>query len=85
VAAVRGEMPIVPVVISGTRHMLPSLRMLPRFSPIRVDVLPPINPDHESFAKHRELAKLTRKRILAVLDEPDLVGSEKNPPEAVNE
>ncbi len=85
VAAVRGEMPIVPIVISGTRHMLPSLRMLPRFSPIRVDVLPPINPDHESFEKHRELAKLARQRILAVLDEPDLVGSEKNPPGTVNE
>jgi len=78
-------MPIVPIVISGTRHMLPSLRMLPRFSPIRVDVLPPINPDHASFTKHRELANLARQRILAVLDEPDLVGSEKKPPETANE
>ncbi len=85
VAAVRGEMPIVPVVISGTRHMLPSLRMLPRFSRIRLEFLSPINPDHESFAKHRELAKLVRQRILALLDEPDLADKEKSPPETANE
>lgn len=76
VAAVHGQLPVVPAVISGTRYILPANRKLPRFGRIRIDILPPIEPSHESFAEHRELAKTVRKRILAVLDEPDLVGSE---------
>jgi 1-acyl-sn-glycerol-3-phosphate acyltransferase len=75
VAAVRGEMPIVPIVISGTRYVLPASRYLPRYGRIRVDILAPINPDHGSYSNHRELAKTVRKRIIAVLDEPDLVDS----------
>ncbi|MDA0707249.1 MAG: lysophospholipid acyltransferase family protein [Proteobacteria bacterium] len=85
VAAVRGNMPIVPIVISGTRHLLPSEHDLPRFSRLRIDVLPPINPDHPAFANHRELAKLARQRILAVLDEPDLVAEEQTSSGAINE
>ncbi len=76
VAAVRGAMPIVPIVISGTRYMLPASRYLPRYGRIRVDILPPINPDHASYSSHRELAKTVRQRIISVLDEPDLVNSE---------
>lgn len=76
VAAVRGEMPIVPIVISGTRYVMPAGRFLPRYGPIRVTILEPINPDHPSYSSHRELAKAVRKRIIAVLDEPNLVDSE---------
>jgi 1-acyl-sn-glycerol-3-phosphate acyltransferase len=76
VAAVRGEMPIVPIVISGTRYVMPASRYLPRYGRIRVDILPPINPDHASYSSHRELAKTVRQRIISVLDEPDLVNSE---------
>ncbi len=77
VAAIRGNMPVVPVVITGTRHLLPEDRDLPRFGPVRFDILAPINPDHPSFGNHRDLAKLARQRILAVLDEPDLVDSDQ--------
>ena len=73
VAAVRGEMPIVPIVISGTRHMLPANRYLPRYGRIRVDILAPIYPDHDSYATPRELSKHVRRRLLAALDEPDLL------------
>jgi 1-acyl-sn-glycerol-3-phosphate acyltransferase len=76
VAAVRGDMPIVPIVISGTRYVMPASRFLPRYGPIRIDILAPINPDHPSYSSSRELAKAVRKRIIAVLDEPDLVDSE---------
>ncbi len=85
VAAVRGEMPIVPVVISGTRYVLPASRDLPRHGPITIDILAPIFPDHPSYSSHRELAKTVRQSILAVLDEPDLVDAEKNQTEQVNE
>jgi len=73
VAAVRGTMPIVPIVISGTRFVLPANRYLPRYGPIRVDILAAINPDDPSYSSHRELAKTVRQRIITVLDEPDLV------------
>ena len=82
VAAVRGNMPVVPIAISGTRYMLPSERHLPRYNTIRIDILPPIPTDDPSFANHRELAELARQRILAVLDEPDLVATSTKPPGA---
>lgn len=82
VAAVRGNMPVVPIAIYGTRHMLPSERDLPRYGRIRVDILPPIPTDDPSFADHRELAELARQRILAVLDEPDLVANSTQSPGA---
>lgn len=73
VAAVRGSLPIVPVVISGTRHILPADRDLPRYGPIRIDVLPAILPEHPSYASHRELAGHVRQKLLEVIDEPDLL------------
>jgi 1-acyl-sn-glycerol-3-phosphate acyltransferase len=85
VAAVRSKMPVVPIVISGTRHLLPSERDLPRFSRLRIEILAPINPDNPAFANHRDLAKLARQRILAVLDEPDLVVEEHISSGAINE
>lgn len=72
VAAVKGEMAVVPIVISGTRHIMPSNRRLPRFGPIRIEVLAPINKDNPDYAKPRQLAHLARQKILDVLDEPDL-------------
>jgi 1-acyl-sn-glycerol-3-phosphate acyltransferase len=78
VAAVRGRVPIVPIVISGSRYVLPAKRFLPRYGRIRVDILAPVTPDHPSYSHHRELAKTVRERIIAVLDEPDLVDSETN-------
>lgn len=85
VAAVRGNMPIVPIAISGTRHLLPADRDLPRFSRLRIDILAPINPDNPAFSNHRDLAKVARQRILAVLDEPDLVADEQTTPGVMNE
>jgi 1-acyl-sn-glycerol-3-phosphate acyltransferase len=73
VSAVKGEMPIVPVAISGTREMLPAGRFWPWPSRIRIDILPPINPDDPAFENHRLLADTARQRILAVLNEPDLL------------
>lgn len=73
VAAVHGNLPVIPVVISGTRHVLPADRKLPRYGKVQINILEPISPDDPNFANHRDLAKLARQRILAVLDEPDLV------------
>ena len=72
VSATRGNMPIVPIAIAGTREILPAGRMWPRPGRPRIEVLPPITPDDPAFRDHRVLAEKARQQILAVLDEPDL-------------
>jgi 1-acyl-sn-glycerol-3-phosphate acyltransferase len=72
--AARAELPIVPIAIRGTRHILPSGRILPRPGRIHVQVLPPLGPlaglePPAAIAQTRDQA---RARILAALDEPDL-------------
>ena len=79
VAAVRGSLPVVPVAISGTRAMLPAERLLPRRSALTIDILPAIMPDDVGFEHSRTLAESARQRILAVLDEPDLLASGETP------
>ena len=75
VAAVKGSIPVVPIAISGTRRMMPAGRLLPRPSPLRIDILPPIDPSDTAFDDHRVLAEAARQRILTVLDEPDLLAN----------
>jgi len=71
-AAIKAALPVVPVVISGSRRVYPGGHLLPRHGHLRIDVLPPIAPGHPAFASSRELAELARRRILELLDEPDL-------------
>lgn len=75
VAAIRGDLPVVPVAIHGTRTMLSAGRAMPVRTPLIIDIQPPINPDDPDFASSRQLAEASRQRILAVLDEPDLLAS----------
>ena len=72
VAAIKGEMPVVPVVIWGTREMHPGDPKLPKPVPLRLAILPAIAPTDAAFADHRQLAETTRQQIIAVLGEPDL-------------
>lgn len=72
VAATRGEMPVVPVAISGSRFMLPAGRLLPRRGPLRIDILPAIAPGDPEFESSRGLAEAARQRIIAIIGEPDL-------------
>ena len=73
VAAVKGEMPVVPIAISGSRYMLPANHFMPKRGPLTIDILPPIAPGDAEFASSRALAEAARLRILGVLDEPDLL------------
>ncbi len=77
VAAIKGDLPVVPIAISGTRKMLSSGRWLPRPAELVVDVLPAIAPGDENFASHRQLAEAARQQIIAALGEPDLTESDK--------
>ncbi|HVF18154.1 MAG TPA: lysophospholipid acyltransferase family protein [Steroidobacteraceae bacterium] len=71
--AARVGVPVVPVAIRGTRHILPSGRFLPRFGRIDIDILPalpaPAAADPSAVHTVRDQA---RERIVAAVDEPDL-------------
>jgi 1-acyl-sn-glycerol-3-phosphate acyltransferase len=70
-AAVRGGMPVVPVVIRGARRSMPGHSIVPRPGLIEVDILAPL-PSDEPGASADALRDETRRRMLARLDEPDL-------------
>jgi len=79
VAAIKGEMPVVPISIGGSRRMLPAGKFLPRFGPLTIDILPAIAPGDPEFETSRGLAEAARQRILAVLGEPDLLVDDDRP------
>lgn len=69
-AAWRGALPIVPVVMLGARHKLPSGAMLPRPGPLEVRFCTPVA--SETFATTKALMQATRAAMLEQLGEPDL-------------
>lgn len=74
-AANNAGVPVVPVVISGSRHVMPAHTILPRHGHLKIDILNPIDSSEPAYANSKELAELSRQRILEVLDEPDLVNT----------
>jgi 1-acyl-sn-glycerol-3-phosphate acyltransferase len=69
-AAARANLPVVPIVIYGSRAKLPSGSFLPAPGPIRVRICDPVRSSAETSS--RELMARTRRAMLAHLDEPDL-------------
>jgi 1-acyl-sn-glycerol-3-phosphate acyltransferase len=76
-AAVRGGMPIVPVIIHGARRALPNRAVIVRPGRIVVEVLPALPSDGASADSLRDEA---RRLIVARLDEPDLASRRSEPP-----
>ena len=68
--AQRGDLPVVPVVIHGSRRMLPAKHWLPVPSKIEVLIKPQIQSDREQLSPD-ELMRVCRNSILENLDEPD--------------
>jgi 1-acyl-sn-glycerol-3-phosphate acyltransferase len=73
VAAIKADMPVVPVAISGAREMMPSGRLMPRKSDLVIEILPAIAPGDDDYASSRKLAEASRQRIITAIDEPDLL------------
>lgn len=71
-AAIKAELPVVPLAIRGSRRILPARRRMPRRARLELEVLEPIPPGDPSFASSGTLAQNARQRILTVLDEPDV-------------
>ena len=72
-AAQAAGLPIVPVVIDGTRHVLPADRWLPRPGPLKVTYLPRLDADQGDAAS---LARTAHAAIAERLDEPRIVAPE---------
>ena len=79
VAAMKSDMPVIPIAIHGSRAFLPHGAFLPRRRPMTIEILPAIGPGDSAYANSRTLAEESRQRILAVLDEPDLVADDDKP------
>jgi len=75
-AAIKGELPIVPVAIRGARKIVPPKSLWPRQGSLQIDFLQPIEPFDSAYESSAELAEATRQKILEVLDEPDLLLSD---------
>lgn len=71
-AASRGDMPVVPAVIHGTRRAMPNRALLVRPGRVRVEILEPLEASPRGAATVDELRRETRRRIAVRLDEPDL-------------
>jgi 1-acyl-sn-glycerol-3-phosphate acyltransferase len=69
-AAARAKLPVVPIVIYGARHKLPSGSLLPAPGPLRVRICDPVHTAEQPSA--RVLMQVTRQAMLVHLDEPDL-------------
>lgn len=74
-AAISADVPLVPVVIGGSRQILQSETMLPKHGHLRIDILEPVDPSDPAFESRQSLSQLARQRILSVLDEPDLLSN----------
>ena len=73
VTASKSALPVVPVVIAGSRSILPAGRVLPSRGSLTVEVLEPLPPTGSVGTTPRALADAARRRMLAALPEPDLV------------
>lgn len=74
-AAISADVPLVPVVINGSRQILRGETILPQHGHLRIDILEPIAPTDPAFESRQSLSQLARERILSVLDEPDLLSN----------
>ena len=72
----RGNLKLVPVVIRGSRHILPAEQMMPVPGRLEVIIKPSVDPGDEE-TPIRALMAECRARILEDLDEPDLSSVEK--------
>lgn len=70
VAAVRGGLPLVPVIIRGARRVLPAKAFWPRWGRIEVDVLAALDPPDSGGGGQHRLKEAARLAMQAKLGEP---------------
>ena len=78
--AVRAGVPIVPVVIRGSRAILPAESILPRPGRLEIEVLESVDLGaDEPGNRAMRLKQRARDRVLAAIDEPDLLAPAQGP------
>jgi 1-acyl-sn-glycerol-3-phosphate acyltransferase len=70
--AIKGDLPLIPLVIHGARKILPARSVLPRHGQLHIEILQSIQPADAAFESNRKLAEEARRRMLQVFEEPDL-------------
>jgi 1-acyl-sn-glycerol-3-phosphate acyltransferase len=70
--AAEAHVPVIPVVLSGTRSLLPPGHHLPHRSSVNVDVCEPVTTDQPGWPGAVELQQAARARVLAGCEEPDI-------------
>lgn len=73
-AAVRGQVAVVPVVIRGSRWILPADRFVPRPGELEIIIRPALRP--AAGTTPQALLEAARRSILSELGEPDLLPRE---------
>lgn len=74
--ATRVGLPVVPVVIRGSRQILPAHCWWPRAGALEVEILPAISPQGRRGDDAREQRRLVREQILKLCGEPDVAPAE---------
>ena len=74
--ATRVGLPVVPVVIRGSRQILPAHCWWPRTGALEVEILPAVSPHGRRGDDARELRRAVRKGILECCGEPDTAAAE---------
>ena len=69
--AIKNDVPVIPISISGSRTFLRSESWLPKKVDFIVSVLPPIETKGQEITAE-EISDQSREMILSKLDEPDL-------------
>ena len=74
-AAVRAQLPVIPVAIRGSRALLPAGSWWPRWGPVDVVLLNSIPAPSAGTGQAARLAATARPALLAACGEPDLESS----------
>ena len=77
-SAIKSNIPLIPLVIRGSRKILPANKFLPVHGKIKIDILTAIKPNNKAYESSRNLSTLAREKILEKLNEPDLLLTKKN-------
>lgn len=76
VTAARAGVPVVPVILRGTRAALPADIWWPRRAALSVTIDTPIKPTGQDWSAAAGLARDTRQRMLEHTGEPDLTAAD---------
>ena len=71
--AINSNLPVVPIVIFGSRNILPAKTLMPRHGHLRLEVLNPIEPTDPAFENSKDLAELASPVFQVDRSDPPLL------------